>query len=275
MRRRITWIASYPKSGNTWVRALLLNYLAPTGATVAINEIKAIPIASSRQLFDQALGCDSDLLQAHEVRALRSAWYDTVAHRQPGQFFKVHDQYDPHLHTPANSSLVLYIVRDPRDVAVSYAAHRGKPVSDTIALLNDENYVASRSLHERKPQLAQFYGSWSTHAASWLDQSAIPVHITRYEDLLANPCSTFAALLQACGYSIDEDRLHAAIEACSFKNLREQEDVSGFHEKPATAQKFFRQGRSGGWRDVLTPEQSDSIARHHAETIARFGYQTH
>lgn len=272
MRRRITWIASYPKSGNTWVRALLLNYLAPTGTTVSINDINAIPIASSRHLFDEALGCNSDLLLPGEIPTLRSAWYDTVAQRQPDHFFKVHDQYDARLHTPANSSLALYIVRNPWDVAVSYAAHRGKAVSDTIALLHDESCVASRSIHERKPQLPQFYGSWSTHAASWLDQSAIPVHVTRYEDLLANPCPTFAALLQACGYAIDEARLHAAIEACSFKNLRAQEDTSGFRERPPAAQKFFREGRAGGWRDVLTPEQADAIAHHHAETIARFGY---
>jgi len=272
MTRRITWIASYPKSGNTWVRALLLNYLAPPGATVAINDIKAIPIAASRPLFDQALGCDSDLLLPHEIPALRSAWYDSVAHRHPGHFFKAHDQYDPRLHTPANSSLVLYIVRNPWDVAVSYAAHRGKPIADTIALLENGNHVAALSSRERKPQLPQFYGSWSTHASSWLDQTAIPVHLTRYEDLLANPCPTFSALLQACGYAINEARLHTAIEACSFQNLRSQEDASGFHERPASAEKFFRQGRAGGWRDVLTPEQTANIARRHAETIARLGY---
>jgi hypothetical protein len=153
MRRRITWIASYPKSGNTWVRALLLNYLAPPGSTVAINDIKAIPIASSRQLFDQALGCESELLLPHEIPSLRSAWYDDVANRQPGHFFKVHDQYNPALHTPANSSLVLYIVRNPWDVAVSYAAHRGKSIAETIALLENVNYVAALSRGERKPQL--------------------------------------------------------------------------------------------------------------------------
>ncbi len=272
MRRRLTWIASYPKSGNTWVRAFLLNYLAPAGATVPLNDIKAIPIASSRPLFDHALGCESDLLLPHEIPVLRSAWYDLIAHRQPGHFFKVHDQYDPQLHTPANTSFVLYLIRNPWDVAVSYAAHRGGSVADTIPVLADETYVASRSTAERQPQLPQFYGSWSGHVSSWVDQNAIPVHVTRYEDLLASPCPTFAALLQACGYSIDEARLHAAIEACSFANLRAQEDATGFHEKPATAEKFFRQGRVGAWRDVLTPDQFGQIAHDHAATIARFGY---
>jgi aryl sulfotransferase len=272
MRRRLTWIASYPKSGNTWVRAFLLHYLAPAGTTVALNDVKAIPIAASRPLFDQALGCESDLLLPHEVPALRSSWYDRVAHRQPGFFFKVHDQYDPQLHTHANSSFVLYIIRNPWDVAVSYAAHRGRSVADTIPVLADETYVASRSAAERKPQLSQFYGSWSGHVTSWVDQTAIPVHVTRYEDLLASPCPTFAALLQACGYSIDEARLHTAIKACSFENLRAQEDSAGFHEKPDTAAKFFRHGRAGAWRDVLTTDQAAQIAHRHAATIARFGY---
>lgn len=272
MRRRITWIASYPKSGNTWVRALLLNYLAPIGPIVSLNDLKAIPIAASRPLFDQALGCDSDLLLPHEVQALQNAWYDLVAHRHPGHFFKVHEQYNPRLHTPANSSLVLYIVRNPWDVAVSYAAHRGCSVADTIPVLEDENYVASRSTTERKSQLPQFYGSWSTHASSWLDQSAIPVHLTRYEDLLTSPCPTFAAILKACGYSIDENRLHSAVEACSFQNLRSQEEASGFPEKPPAAEKFFRVGRAGAWRDFLTPKQAGSIAQSHAKAITRFGY---
>lgn len=272
MRRRITWIASYPKSGNTWVRALLLNYLAPPGAPVALNDLNAIPIASSRHLFDEALGCESDLLLPGDLPALRGAWYDRVAHRHPGHFFKVHDQYNPQLHTPANSSLVLYIVRNPWDVAVSYAAHRGRSIADTIPILEDENYVAALSLTERKAQLPQFYGSWSTHAASWIDQNAIPVHITRYEDLLASPCPTFAAILQACGYRIDEARLHAAIDASSFEKLRAQETECGFQEKPPAAEKFFRQGRAGAWQEVLSADQAARIARRHAAIIARFGY---
>jgi aryl sulfotransferase len=272
MKRRITWIASYPKSGNTWVRALLLQYLSPSGTAAVLKDLKAIPIASSRQLFDQALGCESDLLLPDEIPALQCAWYDLVAQRHPGHFFKVHEQYNPQLHTPANSSLVLYIIRNPWDVAVSYAAHRGSPIADIIPTLEDDHYIAALSITERKPQLPQLYGSWSGHVDSWLNQSAIPVHVTRYEDLLTNPHPTFAALLQACGYPIDETRLHAAIAACSFQNLRAQEDTAGFPEKPTTSEKFFRQGRVGGWREVLTADQATRIAQQHAATITRWGY---
>ena len=273
MRPRITWIASYPKSGNTWVRALLLHYLAPPGAGVSLHDLHAIPLASSRQLFDQALGCDSSLLLPHEISALQNAWYDHAAHPSRGPvFFKVHDQFNPRLHTPANSGLVLYIVRNPWDVAVSYAAHRHQSIAETIRLLENPTHVAALAPHERPFQLPQFYGSWSAHAASWLDQTTIPVHLIRYEDLLAEPAKTFAALLQACGYPIHPPRLQAALAACSFANLRTQETRNGFPEKPPTSRRFFRHGRAGSWREALSPDEAARIARSHAACLARFDY---
>ncbi|MFN9460627.1 MAG: sulfotransferase domain-containing protein [Acidobacteriota bacterium] len=273
MTPRTTWIASYPKSGNTWVRALLLHYLAPPGAPVSLHDLHAIPLAASRPQFEQALGCDSALLLPHEIATLQSAWYNQCALPTRGPaFFKLHDQFNPRLHTPANSRLIVYIVRNPWDVAVSYAAHRGQPLDEIIDLLANPVHIAALAPHERPFQLPQFYGSWSGHAASWLDQTSIPVHLLRYEDLLAHPVPIFAGLLHACGYPVDAPRLAAAIEACSFARLRAREEQHGFPEKPPTASRFFRQGRAGTWRDTLTPQQASRIARAHAPALARLGY---
>jgi Sulfotransferase domain len=94
----------------------------------------------------------------------------------------------------------------------------------------------------------------------------------RYEDMLAKPQKTFGGLARHLLFKPSEDQLTDAVDRSSFERLREQEEKEGFRERPKQAERFFREGRAGRWKEVLTPEQVKRIVDAHGEQMTRFGY---
>jgi hypothetical protein len=95
----------------------------------------------------------------------------------------------------------------------------------------------------------------------------------RYEDLLAEPSETFAALARHLLIDFTPRQLRKAIERSSFARLQAQEREKGFRERPkVSVQNFFREGRAGQWKEVLTPAQVERIVQDHGEQMRRFGY---
>jgi hypothetical protein len=99
-----------------------------------------------------------------------------------------------------------------------------------------------------------------------------PVHLMRYEDMLANPERSFAALARFLRLAPSEEQLKRAIAKSSFTELRRQEEERGFKERPEVAQQFFREGRAGQWQKALTQQQIADICSVHAPIMQRFGY---
>ena len=114
--------------------------------------------------------------------------------------------------------------------------------------------------------------TWSGHVSSWTEQTALPVHVARYEDLLARPRAGFAAIVRFIGLGEDPARLRQAVERSSFARLQAQEAKFGFDEKQPTAQSFFRAGVAGSWRTALTRQQVRALVDAHGEVMAKFGY---
>lgn len=273
----ILWLASYPKSGNTWVRVFLSNLLRDADEPADINRLERTPIAGARKLFDDYLGVTASDLTADEIDVLRPRLYEQIARearRTP--ILKIHDarlQVRGRELIPASATRgAIYIVRDPRDVAVSFAAHMGAEPARAIAAMAREDFALAAGFSRLPWQLRQRLSSWSGHATSWLEQRDFPVHVVRYEDLKRDPFETFGRLARFGGFADAPDKIEKAIAFSSFEVLRGQEDENGFDEKPTQADKFFRRGEAGGWRTSLTAEQSARIARDHAEVMARFGY---
>ena len=94
----------------------------------------------------------------------------------------------------------------------------------------------------------------------------------RYEDMLDRPLQSFGAVTRFLGLNPSEERLHRAVEQSSFEKLRQQEDEKGFIERSQVSQRFFRAGRAGQWRTVLTPAQVEAITTAHEAPMRRFGY---
>ena len=94
----------------------------------------------------------------------------------------------------------------------------------------------------------------------------------KYEDMLERPRIAFAKLAQHLLLAPTEKQLDDAIEQSSFKRLQAQEIEKGFSEKPKNSGKFFRAGKSGQWKDLLSQKQINRILDDHGEQMARYGY---
>ena len=121
-------------------------------------------------------------------------------------------------------------------------------------------------------QVYELYGSWSQHVLSWTRKPHRAMYVMRYEDMLVEPQKTFGALARHLLFTPSESELADAIDRSSFERLRKQEEKDGFRERPEKAERFFRDGRAGQWKEVLTPKQVQRIVDAHGEQMRRFGY---
>lgn len=223
-----TFLVSYPKSGNTWVRFLLANLIHPneTVGFANINRLLPAPGVITKRF----------LKSVPRPRILKS-----------------HEPFD------ARFRKVIYLVRDPRDVAVSEYHFDLK-----------KRYIAAEMTLEQfiKPFLAgetSSYGSWWEHVASWVGpRYGNPAFLlTRYEDLLADPIVETRKIAEFLGIAADEARLKAAVERSSADKMRklEKQDAEKWTGTKNTRQEipFVRAAKSGGWKE--------SLPRHSVEQI--------
>lgn len=275
---KIVWLASYPKSGNTWVRIFLNNYVLDGDMPANINEMPEGLHASTRALFDRITGVESSDLTGAEIDRVRPFMYQQWAHEsQETLFVKVHDAWRQNdagesIFPRAATQTAVYIIRNPLDIVASFANHYGQTFNKAIDTLANEAHALASSTDKLSRQLPQFLGSWHAHVLSWTQQKEIPVHLVPYENLCNNPFETFKQLIEAIGLPLDEERLKKAIRFSSFDQLKQQETAVGFVEKRPNSLKFFRQGKSGGWQNELDAKQIAAVVKNHRQTMQQFGY---
>ena len=276
--QRLVWLASYPKAGNTWVRLFLAAYTQSGQDELDINSVDVSLHAGNRDLFDRVIGLEASDLTPAEIERFRPDVYRQLAvEAEEPLFLKVHDRWrrtpdGGALFPPETTAATIYIVRDPRAVAPSFASHYSCALDDAIDRMATPDYGIAARLDRLASQLPQPIGSWSQHVTSWLDQPELPVHLVRYEDLHAAPEAHFAEILRCAGLPVSAERLAAALAQTRFERLQAQEAAVDFKERLSAAPRFFRQGRPDRWRDELTPTQIARIERDHGAVMARLGY---
>ncbi len=273
-RSGIVWVASYPKSGNTWARAFLHNHMRLRNGESGEQDINEMARFSTWELdkkrYAHFLGYEPQNDQhRREIAATRHAVQQQIADSVDGVIFiKTHnslvmDRGHPTINFAVTAG-ALYVVRNPLDVAISYSHHAGAIVR--MGEKDAENHGSDLAVYE-------VHGSWSQHVWSWTRNPHRALHVVRYEDMLTDPRKTFAGILEHLRLTSTRRHLLKAIERSSFAKLQAQELEKGFRERPPKAdQNFFREGRAGQWKDVLTPAQVDRLVRDHGEQMQRFGY---
>jgi len=276
--KKIVWLASYPKSGNTWFRVFLTNLLRENAQPAHINELKETSIASARNTFDEITGLPSEDLTHEEIDALRPEVYQRIAAEADDFVFKkVHDAYtylpDGRPIFPAEAShAVIYFVRDPLDVAVSFAHHSAKKPEEMLKTLNNPKFSFCGKRNRFYNQLRQKLGTWSQHVKSWVDQSNIPVHILRYEDMQNATFQTFQSAVKFLKLDKSDEAIQKAIELSDLSVLQQQEQEQGFREKMIKAESFFRKGSIGEGKQLFSEQQKNEIIENHIDILERFGY---
>ena len=276
---RIGWLASYPKSGNTWLR-VLLSALIGGGDGVDINRDMINTGVDNHDELSLHLDLESSEFTRDELLDLRPALHRALlaAFRGPLMLRKVHDACirtpsGHRLFVPAVSVGAVYLVRDPRDVAVSLAAFHNRTIDDIVEMLDDPAAALANRTDRLPPQLPQPLTRWSDHVASWLDYAEMPVLLVRYEDMLTDVAVQLARIVAFLDLPATAEQCAAAVAAGSFSGLQAQEQRHGFCENhPANRGLFFRRGGWGGWRERLSPAQVARIEKAQAATMTRLGY---
>ena len=267
-------LASYPKSGNTWVRVFLVNLFANAREPLPLAEIGRLSTGDNVAAWYRAIDPSDDAAWSNtHIARLRHDVQRHVAGRSPDTvFLKTHAALLPMEGVPPFAPDVLagavYIVRNPLDVAVSYARHSGVSLDGAIATMEHNNYTPAR-FGELLPYLQ---GGWSQNVASWTMQPHPRIHVMRYEDMVADPPKAFAGLTRFLEIEVAAERLERAIANSDIAGLRRQEQAEGFIERPNKDVPFFGPGLVGAGKDTLTTEQIARICARHRAQMARFGY---
>ncbi|MCY4048264.1 MAG: sulfotransferase domain-containing protein [Hyphomicrobiales bacterium] len=270
----LMWLASYPKSGNTWMRSFLHNLLRGSDEPVAINDLDHFCLGES----------DSKWYTRHFEGVLKEAGEEEVARIRPkGQrdmtrafpdtvFVKTHnflgEKHETALHNMDVTAGAIYIVRNPLDVALSMTHHFGTDIDAAIDRLGQEGAITDMS----DTHIMEYHASWSTHVSSWTARENRGLLVMRYEDMLAKPRREFRRVSDFLGLKPSRDRLDRAIRNSSFKTLQSQERRKDFKERSEYSKAFFRVGKEGQWKGILDSDQVARVVERHGEQMARFGY---
>lgn len=270
--KNIVWLASFPKSGNTWVRFLIDSYVADR--EVFLNEDFGKFCTTDLKRSAYQIGspwplnaCPMFVWSACRPVALMHIMADRNCSRT---VLKTHhanvDLFGIPLIPEDLTAGAIYLIRDPRDVVVSWSHHAAVTLDESISfVVNKDGGIVNQ-----KDVLGHYTLGWNEHVNSWVDvPGVLPI---LYEDLLDDPKSQFEDILARVPIPWDEERAERAIARCSFDNLREREAEEGFRERK-NGDHFFRKGTHGQWRECLTDGQVYRIEEVCGSNMKRAGYE--
>jgi Sulfotransferase domain len=271
---KILWLASYPKSGNTWIRAFLHNLMRNPEETFDINRMGELTAGDSQivwyKMFDKRpwqewSGMDVMKMRRQVQLAMMASKTDTVMIKTHNALLEIGGI--PFINIDLTAGAI-YVVRNPLDVCLSLADHYAVDIDKAIALMDTRDNGGLQT----EFNVPELHSTWSLHVGSWTGRPHPALHIVRYEDMQAKPVATFGGIAAFLGLKPPMDRVKKAIALSSFDNLRKAEEKTGFRERSLLAERFFRVGKSGQWRDKLSQAQVDRIIAAHKEQMQRFGY---
>lgn len=274
------WLASYPKSGNTYLRTLLANYLYPISnnqnSLENLQKIKKFPDKFFYKNFLKEKNI-SNLNSEEKFYLNISNWIvaqNLLNQSKENLLLKTHNVYcsiDEKIKF-TNSKLTsafIYITRDPRNVALSYSNHM---------VYNHEKSVSKileSTLGNEDPDIFEVYGNWETNYLSWKKFTDVPSLFLKYEDLVKNTEDEFQKILnflsKYLNFSIDESKIKNSIFLSQFHKLKRDEIKFGFREA-ANNQIFFDKGPERDWKKELDPKLSELIEKKFYNTMKKLNY---
>jgi hypothetical protein len=281
----IIWLASYPKSGNTWVRSFISSILFTKDGDVDLSKLENIPQFPVRSQFTNYI----DNLQ--DVKKVYQNWSNVQNYMNLDnkiKFLKTHHvncKIENFEFTDDDNSLgVIYIVRDPRNVACSVKNHFSLENYDEVKnfLFREHNWLGIITDEKIRPldnKIPTLISSWKTNYLSWKNKTKNYLLI-KYENLLENPYLEFGKISKYLenhlNVKFDEKKIKKAIETCSFKNLQQLETDGKFKEQTVDKQnksvKFFHLGPENDWKKILDKNISREIENKFKAEMEELGY---
>jgi len=278
----IIWLASYPKSGNTFLRSILGTYFFSKDGNFSFDQVYKIGQFPSLFHFNQ-MNIDINNIE-QTMGSYIKVQSNLNLKNKSKKFFKTHSAFFDNQSNNSifsnleNSLCAIYIVRDPRNVVTSYAHHYSITVDEAFNQISDkELFLKKTNLH---PDV--FISSWSLNYLSW-KKANIPLLLIKYEDLIKNTKEKLIEVFnffQTLGMSkslYDEKKLDNVIKSTQFNNVKKLEKEIGFDESvmdKKTNKKilFFNLGPSNDWRNKLDPNLANKIEKAFSKEMEELGY---
>jgi len=280
----IFWIASYPKSGNTWLRTLISAYYYTKDGTYKDNLIKNIGQFPEKKHFQ-----DFDYLSQVVIDTTRF-WLkaqEKINQDKKLRFFKTHNVFGAingrKFTNKENSIGCIYIVRDPRNVITSLKNHYELDYPDALSwMLNPKKFIHD---YENLGEYGdfQFISSWENNYKSWKSQNEIPVKIIKYEDLMDKTYVVFTEIIEFINNitknseKINKLKIKNSIKSTSFNKLKSNEEKFGFSESVKSKKNnkqipFFFLGPDNDWNKILDDELKNKLNKVFDKNLKEFSY---
>jgi len=277
----IIWLASYPKSGNTLMRSFLSSYFFSKDGTFSFELLKNIKQYPHVDLFTK-LGVN--IADPHEIAKSHIRVQEFInKDKKSFKFLKTHSSFvkmDGFSFTDlANTLGVIHIVRDPRDVAISFAHHFNQSIKKTIEYIN-KDFVLDGDIKDRVPV---YTGSWSLNYNSWKTFDKTEKYLLiKFEDLIQDKEENFKKILNfikiltKSNFEINDKKIKKILEEIEFDKLKKLEEKEGFNEAKTDEKgnniPFFREGKSNNWKKTLAPIIKTSIEAACQKEMVELGY---
>ena len=278
----IIWLASYPKSGNTWVRHFLASLIYSNQGKTGLEKLGFIMQYPKRDQFEKLVTNLDDFNQ------IKKNWINSqnlINSDNKLSIFKTHHALcslgKDNFTDKKNTLGAIYIVRDPRNVISSILYHFN--LSNTEEALNfiqtEDKFIGNVKNKVNYP-LHTLIGSWKTNYNSWkfFGKNFL---LVKYEDLILNPNTEFRKIANyitnTTNIKFSEEQIKKGIDESSFENLRKFEDKNGFIEsikdpENKKRKKFFNLGPRNNWKKSLDKKFVDEIENSFKDEMKELGY---
>jgi hypothetical protein len=282
----IIWLASYPKSGNTWVRSFITSLLYNENNEANLKDLIHIQQYPLRSHFTNLV---SDIDNLGELSSNWILSQKIINQDNKIKFFKTHHafcKFNNSFFTNGEVSLgTVHIVRDPRNVISSILYHFSKKnYEEAREFLFDERKAIGKKFDPKDPNVNKniftVLGSWKNHYLSWKEFKKNYLLI-KYEDLLSNPQAEFHKLSEYLSKHLnvkfENDKINHAIKSNSFENLKKLEKENGFIEaindkETGEKKRFFNLGPENDWKKLLNIKLKEDIEKEFKTEMRELGY---
>ena len=280
----IFWIASYPKSGNTWLRTLISSYYYSKDGIFYKDLIQKIGQFPEKRHFE------SFKYDSKSVTSTTNFWIkaqEKINQDKKLKFFKTHNVFgkinDKPFTNKDNSLGCIYIIRDPRNVITSLSHHYELSYEDSLSwMTNHKKYIFDDRVGQDFGNF-QFISSWSNNYKSWKIQKDLPVKMVRYEDLLektfvvTKEIIEFINKISKNNTKINITKLKNAVASTSFNRLKKKENEEGFAEAIFSKKKkkflpFFNLGPKNNWTNILDKDFANKLSEIFKDDLDEFNY---
>ena len=289
MSKKIFWIASYPKSGNTLIRAILASLFFTQDGIFSFEILKKILLFENFQNLNFIKKENiQDYKKLSDLKILSKYWLKMQTKENLGLrdgefcFLKTHSAqltYFDNYFTDIKHTLgFIYIIRDPRDVSISYTHHSMNSLDETILYMTNNTAAIDyeQNTIENKIKPIVFVSRWDVHAKSW-GLFQVPNLVLRYEDLVEKKKEIIYRIINFFEknynfkfHNIDH-KIENIIASTDFETLKNNEEKYGFDEA-IKDQPFFNVGKSQQWKTQLNSTQKNLIENEFRDEMVKFKY---